>query len=69
MDVSFQRDQVDIGFSGVTSMDFERTLTNFGFDNIPLQSDGTFDGFDGGQVEGAFFGPEHQEVAGMFHQE
>ena len=30
------------------------------------RSDGTFDGYDGGQVEGAFFGPAHEEVAGMF---
>ena len=66
--VSFQRDQVDIGFSSVTSMDFKRKLTNFGFDNVPLKSDGTFDGFDGGPVEGSFFGPAHQEVAGMFHK-
>ena len=66
--VSFQRDQVDIDFSGVTSVDFKRSLTSFGFDNIPLKSDGTFDGFDVGNVEGAFFGPVHQEVAGMFHK-
>ena len=66
--VSFQRDQVDIDFSGVTSVDFKRSLTRFGFDNIPLESDGTFDGFDEGNVEGAFFGPAHQETAGMFHK-
>ena len=40
----------------------------FGYDDIPLASDGTFDGFDEGQVEGALFGPAHQEVAGMFHK-
>ena len=55
-------------FSGVTSMDYKRKLTSFGFDSILLESDGTFDGFDGGPVEGAFFGPAHQEVAGMFHK-
>ena len=66
--VSFQRDQVDIDFSGVTSVDFKRSLTSFGFDGIPLKSDGTFDGFDEGNVEGAFFGPAHQEVAGMFQK-
>ena len=66
--VSFQRDQVDIDFSSVTSTDFKRKLKNFGFDNVPLKSDGTFDGFDGGPVEGSFFGPAHQEVAGMFNK-
>ena len=66
--VSFGRNQVDIDFSGVTSTDFERSLRNFGFDDIPLESDGTFDGFNQGNVEGAFFGPAHQEVAGMFQR-
>ena len=64
--VSLYNNQVDIGFSNVRSMDGERSLPNFGFDDIPLSSDGTFDGFDEGNVEGAFFGPAHQEVAGMF---
>ena len=66
--ISFGRNQVDIGFSGVTSIDFERSLADFGFDDIALKSDGTFDGFDQGTVEGAFFGPSHQEVAGMFYR-
>ena len=64
--VSLYNNQVDIGFSNVRSMDRARSLANFGFDDISLASDGTFDGFDEGNVEGAFFGPSHQEVAGMF---
>ena len=55
--MSFQRDRVDIDFSNVTSMDFKRELSDFGFDGIALGSDGTFSGFDQGTVEGAFFGP------------
>ena len=66
--VPLDRNQVDIGFSGVKSMDRERSLTNFGFNDIPLKSDGTFDGWDQGNVEGAFFGPAHEEVAGMFQK-
>ena len=66
--VSFGSDRVDIAFWGVRSMDFEREVADFGFDDIPLSSDGTFDGFDDGVVEGAFFGPAHQEAAGMFQK-
>ena len=66
--VSLYNNQVDIGFSSLRSMDRARSLANFGFDDIPLSSDGTFDGFDEGPVEGAFFGPAHEEVAGMFHK-
>ena len=65
--VSLVSSEVDIDFSGVTSMDRARTVADFGFGGIPLSADGTFDGYDRGQVEGAFFGPAHEEVAGMFH--
>ena len=65
--VSLSRNAVDIGFTGVTSMDRARALAAFGFEDIPLGSDGSFAGFDEGHVEGGFFGPAHEETAGMFH--
>lgn len=64
--VSLSRSDVDIGFSGVTSMDRERDLVDFGFAAIPIGADGTFFGNGEGTVEGALFGPAHREVAGMF---
>ena len=65
--VSLFSSEVDIDFTDVTSVDRARTVADFGYDDIPLASDGTFDGYDRGHVEGAFFGPAHDEVAGMFH--
>ena len=65
--VSLVSSEVDIDFSRVTSMDRARSLTDFGYADIPLGPDGTFGGYDEGSVEGAFFGPAHEEVAGMFH--
>jgi len=65
--VSLFASEVDIDFTDVTSMDRARSVADFGYDDIPLASDGTFDGYDRGHVEGAFFGPSHEEVAGMFH--
>ena len=64
--VSLFSDEVNIDFSGVASMDRARSLTDFGYADIPLGPDGIFDGYDEGNVEGAFFGPAHEEVAGMF---
>ena len=66
--LSFRSESVDIDFAGVRSMDLTRSLDNFGFEDIRLAADGTFDGLDGGHVEGAFFGPAHEEAAGMFHK-
>jgi hypothetical protein len=65
--VSLFSSEVDIDFADVTSMDRARSLADFGYADIPLGPDGAFDGYDGGHVEGAFFGPAHEEVAGMFH--
>ena len=64
--VSLFSSEVDIDFTNMTSMDRARRVAEFGFHDIPLASDGTFFGYDRGHVEGAFFGPSHEEVAGMF---
>ena len=39
-----------------------------GFYDIELNADGTFDDFDEGTLEGAFFDPRHEETAGAFHK-
>ena len=64
--VSFGLDRVDIDFSDVKSLDLSRSVADFGFGNLRLGFDGTFSGYDGGNAEGAFFGPAHEEAAGMF---
>ena len=60
--------RIDIDFDRITSVDLERSLEDFGFHEIELNADGTFDDFDDGMVEGAFFGPEKDETAGAFHK-
>ena len=64
--VSLFSSEVDIDFSGATSMDRARSLTDFGYADIPMGFDGTFRGFDEGPVEDSFFGPAQEEVAGVF---
>ena len=59
---------VDVEFSDVTSRDGARRLPFFSFDDIPVARDGTYGGWDDGRIEGAFFGPSHEETAGMFQQ-
>ena len=65
---SLSDNQVDVRFSGVTSRDGQRAVADFGFDDLAAQADGTFSG--GGQsgiMDGALFGPAHEEAAGAFH--
>ena len=60
--------QVDVLFSVVSSRDHRRVLSDFGFKNLPARADGTFGGGGrSGMVDGAFFGPSHEEAAGSFH--
>ncbi|MDE0030019.1 MAG: hypothetical protein OXU42_11535 [Deltaproteobacteria bacterium] len=60
--------RVSVGFSEVVSRDGRRQLDDFGFEDLRLDSDGTFAGGGStGAVNGAFFGPSHAEAAGAFH--
>ena len=56
-----------VEFSKVASRDRQRSLPDFGFDDVRLQANGTFSGSSAGILNGAFFGPGHEEVAGVFH--
>ena len=64
---SLSDNRVDVLFSEVRSRDRQRAVPDFGYRNLQAAADGTFAGFQSGSVEGAFFGPAHQEAAGSFH--
>ena len=64
---SLSDNQVDVLISEVTSRDHRRVLADFGFENLPVGADGTFEGFQSGPIKGAFFGPSHEEAAGSFY--
>ena len=65
---SLRDNQVGLDFSEVVSRDGRRQLDDFGFEDLPLGSGGTFaGGGTAGGVNGAFFGASHEEAAGAFH--
>ena len=55
--------EVDVAFSEIVSRDGRRTVDDFGYENVPVEWDGTF---HEGWIAGAFFGSSHEEVAGRF---
>ena len=60
--------RLDVSFSEVTSLDGQRALPDFGFEDLWLAADGTFTGGDtSGVMDGAFFGPDQAEAAGAFY--
>ena len=65
---SLSENRVDVAFSDVASRDGLREVPEFGFENLPAQADGRFSASAAsGIVDGAFFGPLHEEAAGSFH--
>ena len=68
VEYSLSSNRVDVAFSDVVSRDGRRNLSDFGFEDLRPQADGTFaGGGDSGVLNGAFFGPSHDEAAGSFH--
>ena len=68
LELSLPGSVLDVAFSGVVSLDREHRLDDFGFENIPMQDDGTFAGGGRtGALRGALFGPAQEEAAGAFH--
>ena len=66
--LSLPANDLDVGFTGVTSRDGRRRLAGFGFESTPVQADGTFaGGGSSGSLGGTLLGPAHEEVAGAFH--
>ena len=68
--LSLPANDLDVRFTGVASRDGRRRLAGFGFENTPVQADGTFAGGGGsGSLRGTLLGPAHEEVAGAFHHD
>ena len=70
VEYSLATSDLDVAFSEVATRDGRRRLADFGFEDTPLQADGTFeaDG-DSGNLRGALFGPAQEEAAGTFHHD
>ncbi len=66
VDFSLSSNLMDVKFSKVTSRDGQRVLSDFGFEDLQASADGTFSGGTEGFINGAFFGPDHEEAGGMF---
>ena len=70
IEFSFSDHLLDVAFSEVASRDGERDIRDFAFEDLPVEEDGTFGQVGAtGTMDGAFFGPSEEEVAGAFHHE
>ena len=64
----FSNPRVDVAFTNVYDLDAGSRRDNMTWDDIPL-ADGDFGkGTDGNSIEGRFYGPNHEEVGGVFER-
>ena len=62
---------LDAAFSGIRNMDRDAPhgVETVVFSDLAIEADGTFArGQSGARIQGAFYGPEHAEAAGIFEQ-
>ena len=67
VDYRFSTDSLDVELANIRSRDAKSALEDIRFQDIEPTSEGTFRLSDGsGRIEGAIFGPGHEEAAGRF---
>ena len=67
VDYRFSTGTLDVEFANIESRDAKSTLEDITFEDIEPTSEGTFRRNDRtGHIEGALFGPAHEEAAGRF---
>ncbi len=62
---------LDADFTGIVDLDRDaaHAVGAFGFDNVPVADNGTFDfGVVGNLIQGGFGGPGHEEAAGILEK-
>ena len=66
------RPSLDVAFGGIRNIDRRaaHTVETVLFENVEVSVDGTFGaGFVGSRIQGAFYGSDHAEAAGIFEQQ
>ena len=61
----FASSSIDVAFTNVRDVETGAQRASFGFNDVPLSGAG-FTSRVGGRIEGAFYGPNHAEVGGIF---
>ena len=62
-----QRD-LDVAFTNIRDIDAGRQHGNIAWQNIPVLSGSFSTGLDGNSIDGRFYGPNHEEVGGIFER-
>ena len=67
IEVDFAETNVDVGFSSLVDLNNpNRSIANMDWSDIPVSNGQFADGSGSNQVKGRFYGPNHEEVGGIF---
>ena len=61
--VDFAEMTVDVAFTGIRDVRFGKPIDDIAWEGLPLSSSGSF---EGETISGRFYGPMHEEAAGVF---
>ena len=62
------REDIDVTFTNIRDIDAGRPHGHITWQNIPVTSGSFSTGFIGNSIDGRFYGPNHEEVGGIFER-
>ncbi len=65
----FTDPRIGVAFTNITDLDSGGTRGDMAWSEIPMVDGGFATGSDGNSIEGTFYGPNHEEVGGIFERE
>lgn len=65
----FTDPKLDIEFTNIRDTDAGRPRSDMTWNDVPLTNGGFGTGPDGNSIEGKFYGPNHEEVGGVFERD
>ena len=69
VDVDFAKSDVDVSFSELVDLDDRtRSIADMSWSDIPVSNGKFSQGSGADQIEGQFYGPNHEEVGGIFER-
>ena len=64
----FNNPDVDIRFTNIYDLDAGNTRASMSWNNISVSNGAFTTGSDANQIQGKFYGPNHEEVGGIFER-
>ena len=65
----FMNPRVNVDFTRIKDLNTNRSRDNMNWSGIPLHGGGFKTGSDGNSIQGKFYGPNHEEIGGIFERD